>query len=128
MDLFIKVCSIKNIKLIYRFQNNNQLLLLILFLGPNGSSKTASLSRKGSKEKLSMQPTSVIVTVVSPQISPGPSISDEMPEETKSDLLRRTNSSSSIVTLGMSIYFILIRHNFKSTLLSFRCLSNNINL
>lgn len=83
--------------------------------GPNG--KTVSLSRKGSREKLSMQSmqsTNVTVTLTSPQISPGPSISDEMPEETKSDHLRRTNSSSSIVTLGMCIFFMLIRHNFKS--------------
>jgi len=63
----------------------------------------------------SMQSTNVTVTLTSPQISPGPSISDEMPEETKSDHLRRTNSSSSIVTLGMCIFFMLIRHNFKST-------------
>ncbi|XP_022179091.1 regulatory-associated protein of mTOR isoform X1 [Myzus persicae] len=70
-----------------------------LYKSPNGSSKTASLSRIVSKEKILMQPTCPIVTVVSPQISPGPSISDEMQEETKSDFLRRTNSSSSIVTL-----------------------------
>jgi len=76
--------------------------------GQNGSSKTASLSRMGSKEKLSMQPTCLIVTVVSPQISPGPSISDEMQEETKSENLRRTNSSSSIVTLGMCIFYFYI--------------------
>lgn len=51
-----------------------------------------------------MQPTSLTVTVVSPQISPGPSISDDTSEETKSDRLRRTSSSSSIVTLGMCIF------------------------
>lgn len=70
-------------------------------LGPNGGLKGPSLSRIGSKEKLLNCNPSPIVTVVSPQISPGPSISDEMQEETKSDHLRRTNSSSSIVTLGM---------------------------
>lgn len=55
----------------------------------------------GSKEKLLQSTTSPIVTVMSPQMSP--CASDEMQEETKSDNLRRTNSSSSIVTLGMFI-------------------------
>lgn len=65
----------------------------------------------GSKEKLLPSTTSPIVTVISPQISSGPNTSDEMPEETKSDYLRRTNSSSSIVTLGMHcVYFLFSFH------------------
>lgn len=71
-----------------------------LISGPNGSSKSCS-SRISSRERLLPCSTvSPIVTVMSPQLSSGPSTSDEMSEETKSDL-RRTNSSSSIVTLGM---------------------------
>ncbi|XP_025419661.1 regulatory-associated protein of mTOR isoform X2 [Sipha flava] len=69
------------------------------YKSPNGSSKTASLSRMGSKEKLLYSSTSPIVTVILPQTSPSLSTSDEMPEEIKSEYLRRTNSSSSIVTL-----------------------------
>lgn len=64
-------------------------------LGPNGNLKTPSLSRIGSKEKFTYPFASPVVTVMSPQHS-----SDEVLEETKSDHLRRTNSSSSIVTLG----------------------------
>lgn len=54
----------------------------------------------GSREKLLPYSanTSPIVTVMSPQMSSG--TSDEMPDEIP-DYLRRTNSSSSIVTLGM---------------------------
>lgn len=77
------------------------------FLGPNGSSKTSSLSRMGSKEKLLLSTTSTIVTVISPQMLSGPNTSDEMPEETKSDYLRRTNSSSSIVTLGVCCVYLI---------------------
>lgn len=66
----------------------------------------------GSKERLLHSSTSPIVTVISPSMSSGPSTSDEMPEETKSELLRRTNSSSSIVTLGIYI-LALIRLCYK---------------
>lgn len=58
------------------------------------------MTRMNSKEKLLFPSTSPIVVVMSPQISLS-STSDEIPEESKSEHLRRTNSSSSIVTLGL---------------------------
>lgn len=54
-----------------------------------------------SKEKLLNSSNNLMVTTISPSI---PSISytlDELPEDMKSDYLRRTSSSSSIVTLGL---------------------------
>jgi hypothetical protein len=69
----------------------------------------------GSKEKLLYSSTSPIVTVILPQTSPSLSTSDEMPEEIKSEYLRRTNSSSSIVTLGLFISFSYNRTSLKNS-------------
>lgn len=106
MDVFTKVCLMKNPSLTL-FTGQKVLLSNInSILGPNGNSKS-SLSRISSRERLlQCNNVSPIVTVMSPQVSSGPSTSDEISEESKSDL-RRTNSSSSIVTLGMCNFTLI---------------------
>lgn len=71
-----------------------------MVLGSNNSSKT-SLLRVNSKEKFVNLSTSPSVTVFAPQM-----ISEEMLDEVKAENLRRTSSSSSIVTLGMHTHCI----------------------
>lgn len=65
-----------------------------------------------SKEKLSST-TNLVASGTSPSIPAVTCTSDELSEDSKSDHLRRTASSSSIVTLGMYV-FMSIKHHFKS--------------
>lgn len=99
MVLYIKVCF-KNIQ---PLENNDINVRIILII--DSISTKPNLLRMSSKEKLPHCTTSLIVTVISPQISPANS--DDISEETKPEYLRRTNSSSSIATLGMCVIKLL---------------------
>ncbi|VVC26896.1 Hypothetical protein CINCED_3A010388 [Cinara cedri] len=76
-------------------ENNEKLSYNSLY--KSSISTTSSLSRMGSREKLQHYTPNLIVTVISPHMSPANS--DDLSEETKSEYLRRTNSSSSLATL-----------------------------